>query len=84
MTFNAVKRNRMNFVKTLDRWFSNFSVREATERHGATGNSIKMHFLCLIKTSNKIAREKHAISQGVSYAGLHELDRVTSLLHSDQ
>jgi hypothetical protein len=68
----------MHFVKTLDRWFSNFSVREATERHGAMGNSTKMPFLCLMKTSNISAREKHALSQGVSYAGLHELKRVTS------
>lgn len=37
-----------------------------------------------METSNTTAREKHAISQGVPYAGLHELERVTSLLHSDQ
>jgi hypothetical protein len=74
----------MHSVKTLDRWFSNFSVREVNERHGAIGNSIKLHFLCCVKTSNTIAREKRAKSQSVSYAGLHSLERVTSLVHSDQ
>jgi len=74
----------MHSVETLDRWFLNFSVREVNERHGAMGNSIKLHFLCRIKTSNTTAREKPAISQGVSYAGLHSLEWVTSLLHSDQ
>jgi len=48
------------------------------------GHAIKLHFLYRIKTSNTIATEKRAISQGVSYAGLHSLERVTSLLHSDQ
>jgi len=74
----------MHSVKTLDRWFSNFSVPEVNERHGAMVNSIKLHFLCRVKTSNTIATEKRAKSQSVSYAGLHSLERVTSLVHSDQ